>query len=410
MCQVSSLIVQLIRHSFMLCDSNNSNKSTRSSSRRKWTGHGNSLRVVLQSSLDIFRPMHDEGVKAAVPSSSSPTKAILEPGAIPYPLRSYYTSTNADNEDDLDMADGDDEEADEEVEEDFLSHMTPLDLPEVLEHILSFVDDANPIPSEPAPIRRKPLSYQHALLIYHPDVNKAREAWAAARREDEEATAARIAGGTGSKETPSATLGAGSGLYSCLTVNRAFNDAAKRVMDKRATFTTLARWQRFTTQQAAPNRLRYLVLHKLRSASMEELARIGAQPQLEWVEFHVCPELVPYAHLLGSNLRRLALPGGTLVDDALMAVVSRQCPNLRVLDLRACEKVSDVGLRDVSRGCPRLKYLNVGRVNGGDRVTSEGVEEIAKNTDIDTLGLAGCSIGDQAMWAIAQFRGPFIER
>ena len=87
-----------------------------------------------------------------------------------------------------------------------------------------------------------------------------------------------------------------------------------------------------------------------------------------------------------------------------------RCPDLRVLDLRACEKVTDQGLLYISKGCTKLKYLNVGRVHRGDEITSEGVQAIAQNTQIDTLGLAGCHVGDAAIWAIAQSRGPFIER
>jgi hypothetical protein len=40
--------------------------------------------------------------------------------------------------------------------------------------------------------------------------------------------------------------------------------------------------------------------------------------------------------------------------------------------------VTDKGLVAISEGCPKLKYLNVGRVKGGDRISCEGVDAIAR--------------------------------
>lgn len=33
-----------------------------------------------------------------------------------------------------------------------------------------------------------------------------------------------------------------------------------------------------------------------------------------------------------------------------------------------------------------------------------------RSTDVDTLGLAGCSVGDRGIWSVATHRGPKIER
>jgi len=168
----------------------------------------------------------------------------------------------------------------------------------------------------------------------------------------------------------------------------------------------------------------------VRQAQDSELQLLGTQPHLEWLELHVCPDLLPDEKLLcSSRLRRIALPGCSKVDDSTLELIGRNCPNLEILDLRACENVTDKGILAVAEGCPKLKYLNVGRVKGGEKITCDGVDAIARYpppslftsrrlrteincrlTDVDTLGLAGCSVGDRGIWSVATNRGPKIER
>jgi len=120
-------------------------------------------------------------------------------------------------------------------------------------------------------------------------------------------------------------------------------------------------------------------LHKVRQATDDELSLLRRQPRLEWLELHVCPELLPSEDLLCSPyLRRIALPGCSRVDDGTLEIIARNCPNLEILDLRACELVTDRGLTAIAEGCPKLKYLNVGRVKGGERITCDGVDAVAR--------------------------------
>jgi antagonist of mitotic exit network protein 1 len=243
--------------------------------------------------------------------------------------------------------------------------LTPFDIPVILEQIISYLDDSNSIPSEPAPVRRKPLSYQHALLIYYPDVARAKEAWAAALRPNTDDNT--------SEERHS-------GVYACLLVNHEWNDAARRVLRRKAFFTNYDSWKTFAERKAGHTpHLRTLVLHKVRQAQDIELVMLGEQPRLEWIELHVCPELLPTEKLLSSPyLKRIALPGCSRVDDSTLEIIARNCPRLEILDLRACELVTDKGLIAIAEGCSKLKYLNVGRVKGGDRITCDGVEAIAR--------------------------------
>jgi Leucine Rich repeat len=242
--------------------------------------------------------------------------------------------------------------------------LIPFDIPAILEQIICCLDELNTIPSEPAPVRRKPISYQHALLIYYPDVARAMEAWTAACRPHDK---------NNSKNHHS-------GVYACLLVNRDWNDATKRVLRRRAFFTNYHSWRTFSTRKSGHSpHIKTLVLHKIQQARNEELELLGLQPCLEWLELHVCPNLLPSEKLISSSfLKRIALPGCWKVDDTILGTIARHCPNLEVLDLRACELITDKGLIAIAEGCPKLKYLNVGRVKNGERVTCDGVDAIAR--------------------------------
>ena len=243
--------------------------------------------------------------------------------------------------------------------------LTLFDIPVLLEQIISCLDESNAVPSEPAPIRRKPLSYQHAVLIYYPDIARAKEAWAAAcRPRNDDSNAEKHH----------------SGVYACLFVNRGWNDAAKRVLRRKAFFSNYEAWRRFAYRREGHTpHLKTLVLHKIRQARDEELWLLGQQPRLEWLELHVCSDLLPAEQLLCSPyLKRIALPGCSRVDDSTLKFIAKNCPNLEILDLRACEMVTDEGLKTIAEGCPKLKYLNVGRVKGGERITCEGIDAIAR--------------------------------
>lgn len=243
--------------------------------------------------------------------------------------------------------------------------LTPFDIPILLELIISWLDESNTVPSETAPLQRKPLSYRHAVLIYYPDVAQAKEAWAAACQSSNDDYKAE---------------GHHAGVYACLLVNRKWNDASKRVLRRKAFFTNYETWKRFAFRREGHTpHLTTLVLHKVRQARDEELVLLGQQPRLEWLELHVCTDLLPTEQLLCSTyLKRIALPGCRRVDDSILEFIAKNCPNLEVLDLRGCEMVTDNGLIAIAEGCPKLKYLNVGRFKGGKKITCEGVDAIAR--------------------------------
>ncbi|ORY83207.1 hypothetical protein BCR37DRAFT_379206 [Protomyces lactucae-debilis] len=200
-------------------------------------------------------------------------------------------------------------------------------------------------------------------------------------------------------------------MFACLTVNSLFHDAARRALSRRVELNSPDSLDRYlASDMAHQDGCRDLLIHKT-SVEQEQLNKLK-HTRLTALEFYVCPQLLPPASLLGSHgqLTKLALPGCAIADDQFLAQVARRCPRLKILDLRACELVGDAGILTIARACRGLQYLNVGRVARSHRVTDRSIFEIARLTQIETLGVAGCNVGDEAVCAISEYRGEAIER
>lgn len=200
-------------------------------------------------------------------------------------------------------------------------------------------------------------------------------------------------------------------MNACATVNQVFYWAAKRILSTRVELKSMEQLDQYAAAEAGNDNLcRDLLVHRIKTCEQAEFDRIN-QYRLKSLELYVCPKLVPAESLLSSGtLLKLALPGCGLVDDSVMQSVARLCKHLEVLDLRACELVTDMGIVAIAENCPRLSYLNVGRVKNSAGITDRSLTQICQLTSVETLGLAGCSIGDEGVFAIAQHRGPHIER
>lgn len=290
-----------------------------------------------------------------------------------------------------------------------------LRIEHILENIVYHLDLENDLPSEPAPARRRPMSLAHARLTY-PDEASAQRAWADAcaerERESREIAAKDFSSKSNKRHNHFGNV------YSCLFVSRAFNAAARRVLAKRVHFTNEDTWNSYVNSTSNKSMASTLVLHKLKTASQEQVVKFSekcthdgtVQSRISWLEFYVCPQLIPPINLLSSSLQRLSLPGCSLVNDKYLMIVAAKCPLLSTLDLRACEEVSDEGIEYIAQSCPKITYFNVGRVSHGERITSRAVAAIARGTQIDTLGLAGCHVGDDGIWALAISAGSRILR
>lgn len=218
-----------------------------------------------------------------------------------------------------------------------------------------------------------------------------------------------------SRKTPRSEPGeevpARGSLYHCLLVSQTFNWAATRVLSRRVELKELTRLEAYTRSSASKDRLcRDLLIHRVKTCDQSKFDDIE-QYRLRSLELYVCPNLVPNLQMISSGtLKKIALPGCGKVDDMVMEQIAKYCPQLEILDLRACELVTDHGLIQIANHCPRLAYLNVGRVKRAGNVTDRSIVEISMKTSVETLGLAGCAVGDEAVLSIAHHRGSQIER
>lgn len=273
-----------------------------------------------------------------------------------------------------------------------------FEVPEIVSLILKSLDEmCSTIPFEHPPMRRAPLSYQHAYLI-HGDHNTAKKVW----RESNTACGEQ-------QKVPA-------GLYSCMLVNRMWYRIALERLESKVYFAEESKLMQFSSRPLAKNtksKTELFILHKLTHAKQVHVDAAAQQisGNLKWLEFYICPKVLPPVALFtGEKLRKLVLPGNTLVSDEFLARVSLLTPNLEILDVRACELVSDYGIYSIAQNCPLLSHLNVGRHSKGHLITDSSIAEIGRKTQLRTLGVAGCHITDRSIWEICLTSGSRIER
>lgn len=158
-----------------------------------------------------------------------------------------------------------------------------------------------------------------------------------------------------------------------------------------------------------------IVLHKLKLIEDADVLPLTSWfHNLHIIEFYICERLTDRIVIsIAENcpqLQQLLMPGCAKVTDQGITQVALHCPRMRHLDLRACSNVSDESLILVARHCRDLWHLNVGRVSAAGRVTGKSIVEIAKNTSLNTLGLAGCAMTDDAVVEIARYSRSGLHR
>lgn len=275
-----------------------------------------------------------------------------------------------------------------------------FDIPEIVYKIVEIADLQNTvIPQEGVPIRRKPLSYKHAMLIY----GNEEDAWAAMHAPDPLQLAPRGV------------------LYNCLLVNKLFNQVTIEFINRKVCFSSETRFAQYLSQPSAPSNGTHanpslVVFHKLfkaRPNSIELLDNRLNYQNLEWVEFFMCPKLLPSLAMFDSGLkmRKFVVTGSKVLDDLFLINVSRKCPNLEVFDIRACELVTDAGVYSVGKHCRNLRSINLGRKKRGHLITDCSVSHLVRNNpNLNTIGLAGCDVTDKVIWDIAIHCNLAVER
>lgn len=273
-------------------------------------------------------------------------------------------------------------------------------IPEIVSKIISYVDSSPSLPHEVSPIRRRPLSYQHALLIYK-DERKALKVW----REACEASAQN-------NGNPSTAIRNPNSLFSCLLVNKLWYRVTLEVASNKLFFSDERKWASFVDKtnrtkplvQRSNSNTSLFIMHKLTKVKQADLDIVAPSISggLEWIEMYICPKVLPPPIMLsGSLLKKLILPGSRVVNDSFLRLVAMNCPKLEVVDLRACEMISDQGICLIAQYCSKLISLNLGRHSNGDLITDNLLAILSRNTKIETLGLAGCSITDRGLWDLA---------
>ncbi|SCU85037.1 LADA_0D05336g1_1 [Lachancea dasiensis] len=275
-------------------------------------------------------------------------------------------------------------------------------IPEIVEQILRCLESTTSVPRETPRPRRKPQSFSHALLMCHGDEKVAKKAWQ---------EAARINFSNGESVGPS--------LYNCLLVNQLWHKVALSIITENLHFTDSRKMRKLV---ASPSNVKErfskastFVLHKLNKLTQTELEAIApvvASERLRWVELYICPKLSPPPFIFhhSKNIEKLILPGNQRVDDKFLMNIAPYLSKLKILDLRACEKVTDGGILSISTSCPALEMCNLGRHRNGKAITSVSLVALARNTNVDTIGAAGCHVTDAGIWELAMQRGSHIKR
>ncbi|QLL34756.1 hypothetical protein HG536_0H01310 [Torulaspora globosa] len=282
-----------------------------------------------------------------------------------------------------------------------------FEIPEILEKILRHVAMAEEAPAENTCARRRPLSYRHAALIYG-DEKRAAEVWKQSLRE---------AAGRGTRE--SRVPGP---LFSCLLVNKLWHSIALPCLLERVHFRDSDRFSAFMVnrermlatdgEMARPCVFTLEKLHRLSQSEFDRLSALVAVDRLKWLELYICPKVLPPLSWIPNfkRLEKLILPGNKVINDKFLFELSHYVPDLKKLDLRACDNVTDSGIVAIALRCTKLELCNLGRHRNGGRITSISVVALAKHTQIETLGIAGCNVTDAGIWELAQLRGPHMTR
>lgn len=281
-----------------------------------------------------------------------------------------------------------------------------FEIPEIVHKIIGYVDGQNTVlPLESTPIRRKPLSYKHALLI-HGNKEMARNSLNDGQPQEKEEDEFLHSMSTSS-------------LFNCLLVNKLFYRITSEIMSRKFYAHEEHQLQKFINNQG-PSTIqlqpKIFILHKLfqtKQYVFDQLIKFMNFQGLVWFELYMCPKILPPISIFkqcGSQLKKLIITGSRIVDDEFVNQVSKYCPNLEVIDLRACELVSDFGLYQLSNNCVNLKMINLGRKNRGHFITDTSISKIIDNNrNLNTIGLAGCYITDKILWELA-YKLPNLSR
>lgn len=273
-----------------------------------------------------------------------------------------------------------------------------FDIPEIVYKIVEYADvQSTIVPQEGTPSRRRPLSADHALLIHG---NKMEAELAL-------------------QESPIHETQKNGCLFNCLQVNKLFNQVTNEILSRKFFFSDEDKFRNFVnnfTNSPIKFKPSLIVLHKLFQTKQNTIDFIKDHidfSNLEWLEFYMCPKLLPTPEFLeyGTRIKKIVITGSKILDDEFLGMISKKCPNLEVLDLRACELISDSGIYQIAKNCKKLTNINLGRKNKGHLITDSSICLLIRNNpQLNTVGLAGCHISDKSLWDLAVHTSNHLQR
>lgn len=215
-------------------------------------------------------------------------------------------------------------------------------------------------------------------------------------------------------------------LHQCAQVNKLWYELSMKYLLRNLSFKDSNKFLKFmmnskllySNDRNFTNHPRSLMLYKLNHLKTEDLqmdlnssGKIPFQ-DLKSLQLYICPNLLPIKPWFSQfkNLQKLSFPGNKQLNDAFMIEISLYLNKLQHLDLRACENVTDVGVVAIASRCKNLKLINLGRHKNGHAITDVSLVVLGKYTNVETIGVAGCSITDSGLWEFAKTNGENVKR
>lgn len=281
-----------------------------------------------------------------------------------------------------------------------------FNIPEILDNIISFIAiNEDGLKLERPYKQRPPESFKHALLIYK-DNEKAKQIWESTKKNDQQLNFSKDCQLNGS-------------LFNCLMVNKLWFEITLPYLLKNLIFKDSTRFNKFIDMFGNNNNnnlnIQRLIFNRVSNSKKIHRHTISNMNWLKSVvelKIHISPEFILPTNCFHNfnNLQILSITGNKIINDTYIINISPFLKKLSSFDLRACENVTDIGVVAIALNCQNLQSINLGRHHNGDKITDVALVALGKYTNVETIGLAGCSITDNGLWEFAKWNGDNVKR
>ena len=284
-------------------------------------------------------------------------------------------------------------------------------IPEILNNIIKYIAlNENGLELEKPYKQRPPQSFRHALLIYK-DHEKAKKVWEKTKKMNKESNSFERYSLTGN-------------LFNCLMVNKLWFEITFPYFLKNLIFKDSTKFIKYIDRFGKSNRninnssslntqrLIFNRVAKTQDINETALDNIYCLKSIVELKIHVSPEFILPSNCFHNfnNLQNLSITGNKIINDTYIINISPFLKELISFDLRACENVTDIGVVAIALNCQKIKSINLGRHHNGDKITDIALVALGRYTNVETIGLAGCSITDNGLWEFAKWNGDNVER